>query len=285
MISVYLMGGLGNQLFQIFHTIAYALRYNLEYVFPYSETLKIGVERPTYWNNLLSNLKPYTSTSIPRLPMLKEPAFHYTEIPKINQDLMFYGYFQSYKYFEDQYEKICEIIGINDMKQSIISKSKSNSTTPEILEDTISMHFRMGDYKYKQDYHPVLPVSYYINALKHIMSTTKCNRWIVKCFYEMEDISIVTEYIDTLKGMTDMKDIEFVYTRMCVADCVADWEEMLEMSVCRHNIIANSSFSWWGAYLNTHEDKIVCYPSVWFGPKLEMNNVKDLCPSKWVKIN
>ena len=55
------------------------------------------------------------------------------------------------------------------------------------------------------------------------------------------------------------------------------------MSLCEHNIIANSTFSWWGAYFNTNVNKIVCYPSLWFGKNCN-NNVKDLFPEKWIKI-
>jgi len=56
------------------------------------------------------------------------------------------------------------------------------------------------------------------------------------------------------------------------------------MSCCHHNIIANSSFSWWSAYINTHSNKIVCYPSVWFGPTMSYHNTSDLCPDEWTKI-
>ena len=63
-----------------------------------------------------------------------------------------------------------------------------------------------------------------------------------------------------------------------------DWEQMLFMSCCHHNIIANSSFSWWAAYFNFWPDKIICYPSIWFG-EIARNNTKDLCPPQWNRIS
>lgn len=283
MITVHIMGGLGNQLFQIFHTIAYALRYNLEYVFPYSETLKTGLERPTYWNNLLSNLKSYTSTSIPRIPMLKEPYFHYTEIPKINQDFMFFGYFQSHKYFEDQYNRIRDIIGI----PAIQEQERDEHRIPDIdYNTTISLHFRLGDYKEKQDCHPLTTPKYYIDSLNHILSTDPTmNNATVLYFYEKEDEAIVESYMETIKSGLESESRESHLRFVTIPHEISDWQQMIQMSLCRHNVIANSSFSWWGAYFNSHEDKIVCYPSVWFGPKLAMNNTKDLCPSSWKKIS
>ncbi|MFM8313149.1 MAG: alpha-1,2-fucosyltransferase [Deltaproteobacteria bacterium] len=59
---------------------------------------------------------------------------------------------------------------------------------------------------------------------------------------------------------------------------------MLLMSVCKDNIIANSSFSWWGAYFNSNPNKIVTYPSKWFGP-IAGHDTRDLCPPEWNKIN
>ena len=65
-------------------------------------------------------------------------------------------------------------------------------------------------------------------------------------------------------------------------DGLEDWEELLYMSCCNNHIIANSTFSWWGAFFNPQE-KIVCYPSKWFGPGLN-HDTKDLFPENWIKI-
>ena len=70
-----------------------------------------------------------------------------------------------------------------------------------------------------------------------------------------------------------------------VDDSILDWEQLIIISLCNHNIIANSSYSWWGAYINDNKEKIVCYPSIWFGPELEKNNTNDLFPNNWIKIN
>jgi hypothetical protein len=64
-----------------------------------------------------------------------------------------------------------------------------------------------------------------------------------------------------------------------------DWEQMIFMSCCKFNIIANSTFSWWGAFLNTIENRVVCYPSLWFGPKNVHMDTRDLFKGlPWEKI-
>jgi FkbM family methyltransferase len=102
----------------------------------------------------------------------------------------------------------------------------------------------------------------------------------VYCFYERADREAANLILDPLRRAFPACQL------IDVADMapLADWEEMLLMSCCDHHIIANSTFSWWGAYLNDSAVKIVCYPSVWFGPALPLD-VRDCAPDSWTKIN
>jgi hypothetical protein len=103
--------------------------------------------------------------------------------------------------------------------------------------------------------------------------------WEVLYFCEKEDNETVSKIINDLKK--EFPKMKF-YKQ---SDDVADWEQMLIMSCCYHNIIANSTFSWWGAYFNTNPKKYICYPSKWFGPKLcDKNKTNDLFPEDWMEI-
>lgn len=293
MISIYLMGGLGNQLFQIFTALAYGMKYKLNVVFPYSEILVVGKERHTYWNNFLyaliihttQYLQDITNTQLFEMPMLREPGFHYAPIPEIKQDFMFYGYWQSYKYFDAFKDILFKKIGLPKIKEDIIEKiSPFYNFKNNIDTQYISLHFRLGDYVAMPDFHPTQPCSYYENALYYLCEKTQYKKRIVLYFCESEDNSVVLESIHYLKEK--FQDIEFLK----VYDDIPDWKQMVIMSCCNDNIIANSTFSWWGAYMNSAPNKIVCYPGVWFGEKMVTKEnhdeyIKDLFPPEWVKIS
>ena len=273
-ISCKIMGGLGNQLFQIFATISVTLSENKQFIFPFSEMLNIGIPRKTYWNSLLCELKRFTTWQsnnliIDSLPTFSERGFEYTEI-KTTNPVCLIGYFQSYKYFDNHYEKIIDLIKLREKQMEIRNKTG-------IVENTVSMHFRLGDYISKQNCHPVMSVKYYINALQHIIDKLASDSFRVIYFNEKEDESTINISIQVLSRR--FPKLEFVKTEL-----EEDWEQMLSMSICSHNIIANSSFSWWGAYFNENPSKIVCYPSIWFGPDMKNHNTKDLCPQSWIKI-
>jgi len=290
-ITTHLMGGLGNQLFQIFLTIAYAITYKMKFIFPFSKILPDGIERPTYWDSFLEPLKIFTTEFIQnkisnqelyQFPLYRENEFNYQILPIFSSNRMFYGYWQSYKYFDHVKNEIFKMIRLEKVKENVKNEYIRYFDDSSII---ISAHFRLGDYKKKTEYHPILPYSYYFNSLQHIlMKSTSSNKKRVLYFCEKEDNNTVLEIIQKLNE--SFPNVLFVK----VDDTIPDWKQLLLMSCCHHTIIANSTFSWWGAYLNDSVEKIVCYPSVWFGVRVTQGKshddyMKDLYPEDWIKIN
>ena len=321
-VSCFLMGGLGNQLFQLFTTIAYSIKYKRKLLFPYADKLYTGTIRFTYWDTFLYTLKMYTkydnkntfkSDMLYLFSKYKESGFEYIEIPDLSPDKVFlHGYYQSYKYFEKEKNTIFSLIRLRKQQESILLENPLFST----YENKISMHFRLGDYKEIQNCHPLMPYEYYENALdviinrnnENIISSEKNDydsvfinfndetklkdiptvtpkleitqndtKYNVFYFCQKEDNIVVNEIINKLKE----KFINVSFFK--IDDELPDWKQLLLMSCCNHNIIANSTFSWWGAYFNDNVDKIICYPHKWFGNSIQ-HNTNDLFPCEWNKV-
>lgn len=275
---IILEAGLGNQLFQIFAGLSKCLdnKENL-YIYetiinphgnnlPYCNVFKFGkldsnkIEyNLPYWDTLLINLKPMLVNYLPEYNIYKEPSFEYKPIPN---EKIIKGFFQSPKYFEHNWDKL-----------------KNYLTFPKdipIQTKTISIHFRIGDYlNYKKsgDRHPVLTEEYYLNAIKHFDNSYN---YIV--FVEKDSIDEMNKRYPNL-----LKKINYKIANN-INNIETDIDELQLMSKCEHNIIANSSFSWWGAYLNENINKKVIYSSVWFSGNLSNTNTKDLFKDNWIKI-
>jgi len=321
-ITCFIMGGLGNQLFQIATTIAYAIRYKCVFLFPY--TIEVFKNRFSYWDSFLLSLKKFTTehpeckrtiTDLHYLSKFPERAFHFTPIPNIGKSVCLQGYFQSYLYFEQEKESIFKMFRLREQQEKIFSEYSeyfvdANTNTRDTI--TISIHFRLGDYLFLPDHHPILPLSYYEYALEYILSRLSKDdnqkRIRILYFCEKNDYSIVAKNIELLELKFSFYSIEFIK----VEDDIEDWKQMLIMSLCQHHIIANSTFSWWGAYFHgtcgayfhgtcgayfhgtytcglykeeKENETMITYPSIWFGPKLQDKIVADLFPKQWTKIN
>ena len=277
MLTCHLMGGLGNQLFQIFATISYALRSNSSFCFP--NVYQLDVKRHTYWDTLLSNLRPHLKDEfVPGMKIVRQTGFNYRDLDvdmMRKNNVSIHGYFQSCQFFQANYDSIHGLLDIGKHRDAVALKANTGNA--------ISMHFRLGDYKNIQHIHPVMPYEYYEKATRVIVEKSVTTTRVIY-FCENDDIAQVNESVSKLRIAFPALDFERAPSDM------EDWEQMLLMSCCAHNVIANSSFSWWGAYFNSNPDKIVCYPSLWFGPQLsnpntsEYHNTKDLCPDTWHKI-
>ena len=287
MITCKLQGGLGNQLFQIFTTIAYSLEHSCPFIFLNQFQLNTGNNgetiRYSYWKTFLKALQPFLRDNILGFELYKEPNFSYNKLinnlGKSNNTVLL-GYFQSYKYFEKYKATIVRLLKLPSLKQDLLVKLKEQNI---IFSNTISMHFRIGDYKLLPEHYIILPIDYYKNSLLHILNSinnSTTNNTVIY-FCELSELTEVNNIISILKS--EFINLEFI---TFVNKQLTDWEELLLMSCCQHNIIANSTFSWWGAYLSNNPSQITCYPSKWFGPLLtNKNNTSDLFLPTWSCIS
>ena len=199
MIYIELMGGLGNQLFQIFCGISYSLDNKLPFKINNNKPDKVSPLdnislRPTYWNNFLINLSKFTYNNNINLPVYREKAFFkYDKIPVITQDFKLFGYYQSYKYFENQYENIIKLIGLEERKRIIKEKYINYFANKK----PISLHFRIGDYIKNLAMHPILPIEYYIqsiNLLKNKVDELEEKNYLL-IFSELKDKEKIEQHI------------------------------------------------------------------------------------------
>ena len=284
-VSIHLAGGLGNQLFQMFAAFAYGIRNKRKVIFPYQYYLPGVTARKTYWDTHFYHLIIFT-TRVPcnnisdhdlsKFQSICEQSFAYTplHVPNKDESILLHGYFQSYKYFESQYDDIASIMRLDRFRAEAIIDHEELLTPSH--GEVCSMHFRIDDYKRFPTKHPILGATYYNNALSYIDKNKTITRVIY--FFQESDTEDVMKIITDLEGQ--YHNIEF----MPVNHSICEWKQMVLMSCCQHNIIANSTFSWWGAYMNKNATKLVTYPSVWFGVDLPHDTV-DLCPTTWTQID
>jgi len=139
-------------------------------------------------------------------------------------------------------------------------------------ENSVSIHIRRGDYLKPPvlEYHGVLPISYYYNAIEIIR-----NKYKDITFYFFSDDE---EFVKN--NFTKIEPKIYIYDN----NGENSWKDMYLMKSCKHHIIANSSFSWWGAWLSDR-DGITCAPKYWFNPKIAKFEISDFVPKSWHIIN
>jgi len=245
--TAYLGGGLGNQMFQIAHTICQSWKYNTTSAFlPISHDPYPADWKPVnFINNVYRNVK--FVESIEGTVPVYEKDFAYSELQfNPNNSLEFHGYFQSSKNFLG-YD--CEIKNLFSPTDEFIDKAIN--LYPEINTNSISLHVRLGDYRNVSNILPIIDKTY--------------------IDYCINDIGIY----DKLFIFSNEKDWvrnNLHYPNSIVVDGLSNYEEMWLMSLCKNNIICNSTFSWWGSFLNKTNSKSVYAPSIWFGPNGPITN-------------
>lgn len=258
MITTRLQGGLGNQMFQIAVAYAYAKRHKTKAVFDFNtcHTPLQGNPSTKYAESILKKV-PQGNVNITYQFMWNERGHGYREIPKLDGSLLLTGYFQSAKYFEDHEEDIKKLF---DFPTEI--SNKINSYVDRTFPDMVTaVHVRRGDYLKNPDIHPTCDVEYYKKAMEEIGDG---------------DFVFISDDIDWCKENFKGDNIHF-------SPYTDEIEDLCLISACDNQIIANSTFSWWGAYLCTWADKKVVAPKLWFGDKGPQEQ-GDIIPDNWIKI-
>lgn len=267
------MGRLGNQMFQFASTLGVAENINVEARFPLencSNSQMSGPFDPALGHNMdvkcdlteCFSIDPsyfIPAREIPVRYIYHEQDFGYNrEIEHLVDFCSLHGYFQTEKYFS-KYKEL--ILSQFDFKQSYkdsasayMENIRNNSKSPRIA----SIHVRRGDYVMSPEHHPVCSLEYYEKAISEIE--------------QGEDVKFIVFSDDPewCRGV-------FSGDSYVISDLNNPYIEMCTMSMCDDNIIANSSFSWWAAWLNTNKDKKVIAPSKWFGPLLNKNTSDVYC--------
>ena len=258
-VTVGLAGGLGNYMFQIAAAYAYGKRFGKKAGFSAQQSRAVHKPILEYEKNIFNGVDLWYMASGP-LRQLDERGFHYTELKDLPDDnVALSGYFQTEKYFKD-----CE----SDIRNLFMSYDVNvKEDIKSILEtkNTCSIHVRRGDYLNSPNHHPTQNMNYYMKAIKQMPKDT-----VFLIF--SDDIAWCKE------NFPDLPE-KFVFI-----EGNKDYEDLYIMSHCNDNIICNSTFSWWAAWLNKNSEKKVIAPSKWFGPAYENYNTDDLYCEGWIKI-
>jgi len=281
MIYARIRGGLGNQLFQYSTARSLADYLDVELGLdirefnknsPYKMSLnKFNLRADFNPPNLIKHKKygmiAYLFDHIRgnQRKVYKEPFLMFDKnLLSVTDGTYLKGYWQTEKYFIKNKEKIIKDLtlirepdGLNVVSLKEIQKSKS-----------VSLHIRRGDYV-SNTAHGTCDLSYYSKAVKYFINLYGKN---LEIFAFSDDPSWVK---NNLKLPVNINFITHNYSDN-------NYEDLRLMSCCNHNIIANSSFSWWGAWLNKNPNKIVIAPKLWYANQKIEN--KDITPKNWLRI-
>ncbi len=301
MIIVRLIGGLGNQMFEYAMAKSIALQrkdvlqidlswidwfnkktnsdiYGLQYF-----AITSRIRRKSLYNNLFSDkvLNIINKCTPFHYKMyVYEKNFNYDDsIQKYKSSFLFFkeGYWQSYKYF---------IMFDHEIRKEFTFKKEYISEYDQLVDsihhsNSVSIHVRRGDYitnPILSNLYNTYSIDYYLKSIEYILS--KVDNPVFFCF--SDDISWVKKNLQISHYNINFIDIDSDVQSKEIGHKTNGYIDLFLMSLCKNNIIANSSFSWWGAWLNKNPDKIVIAPKKWFND--ETKDTRDLIPNEWVRL-
>lgn len=287
-VGLWVLGGLGNQMFQYAagYSLAKKLQFDLlldlsgfcsydlrqyrlgEFMIKCSEWAKTS---PANTSQKILKIKSYLAKygvmKAGNYDVLYEKGFHIDDRFFIqNSNCYLWGYWQSPKYFEEHASDICNIFNLSKFESPELREILHAAET----EKTVSVHVRRGDYIKAETkaVHGICNIEYYERAKALMLSIEPDAKFMIFS----DDPAAAREMFATWKNTS-------------VVECASDTEEMLVMNRCKHHIIANSSFSWWAAWLDRKKSGCVIAPKCWFSKeKMLKTYVLDLFPDEWILL-
>jgi hypothetical protein len=256
------LGRLGNQMFQYAALAGVARRMGYELSIPRPRLKKPWKSQLLY--EAFPALRDRSTGLNQDAPELQEAHFHFD--PRIaftcpdGVDLV--GFFQSERYFADAEAEV--------RRAFAFAEGTVEACRPAIEAvgaGAISLHVRRKDYLRLSEIHPPLDIDYYQRALASLPSDAP--------------VMVFSDAPKWCRAQALFRADRFVFS-----EGRTGVEDMCLMSMCRRHIIANSSFSWWGAWLNPDPDKTVIAPARWFGTSgyTSGHDTRDLIPEPWIRI-
>lgn len=259
MLYCHMLGGLGNEMFQISTLYALAKDRNQNFcISNKTSTITHRSDEDEWFKTIFRKIPQVSSRPREIDYIFRENGMSIQSFP-LRQNMEIFGYFQSDNYFSKYKNEIVELF--LDYKNDLNLK--------EFDKPTIGIHIRRGDYVKLQHAHVVLPVSYYNNALN--LMAQKLGFENVQQMNETYTFVIFSDDIDWCKkAFFNNKNVKYMEGNKAVVD-------LYYMNMCDHNIMANSTFSYWGTYLRDNTDRIIIAPKNWFNPNFRK-------PSEWQTI-
>ena len=271
-------GRLGNQMFQYASMRGIASVKGFDWVVPpedYDHTANYALFETFKMTNVQNNNIGFVKGN-----MLKETihCFDKNLVDSCSDDTDLDGFFQTEKYFENIADEIrSDFTFKNEYLKPCKEFIDSLETTP------IFLHIRRGDAIGKEHYHPVAPMSYYVEALKRFDEDTPCFvfsddlDWCKSQDLFKSDKFLFNDNIErydyqSMDGSGSMQYTLLPHVDLCL------------MSLCSGAIIVNSSFSWWGAWLQNNRGKVIA-SKPWFGPSASHLDTSDVVPDHWEIID
>ncbi len=200
-------------------------------------------------------------------PVVKEPHFHYSdEVTAVPSSGYFVGYWQSERHFAD----MAELIRLEFTPKQPLTGVNLDVARMIATRNAVSLHVRRGDYVSDQTVnalHGVCSLDYYRRAVQHVAERVS-----------KPEFFVFTDDPDWTRANLILDFPAYLITQ----NQNAPVEDLRLMTLCRHHIIANSSFSWWGAWLAGRPGQVACAPERWFGAY--PHDTRDLVPDRWARL-